>query len=170
MRTALFITCFLILCLESPLLLELRTSLYPPDIVITALIFIRIHSAFLPSLLFVFMLGLVKDSLTMGSPLGLYTEIYVLLLFLNELFIHRVNFNSSLSIVMVSFVYSTVASLLFFLFSLIFDSSFSNYGIIFDALLPSALLTSLCSPLFFYLFTWIGGRFRRRMGGREIIV
>jgi rod shape-determining protein MreD len=158
---------YLVVGLESPLLHRLEVSLYAPNLALIAVIFAAWAMPGLDGLIAAFVIGLLHDGFAMGAPVGMHTEISVLVFLALRFPARRMSLQSPIPLMALTVIASVISSALFFLLSAIFDRQFGSFGLIFSVMVPNALVTAPFAPLLFPLYSWASERFAPRRG-REL--
>ena len=159
---ALWLAVFVLLAFESPLLYQAHVAHYAPDVVLIAAIYLGLTSSFESGLFICFVLGFLKDGFALGSPVGLYTEITVLVFLVSFRLSRRLAVRGPVSVVFLTAFFSLGASFLELLLCLTFDRTFgqgaSGPGLILSMMLPQALISAPFGPVVFWLLerldTW----------------
>ncbi|MBI5610223.1 MAG: hypothetical protein HY902_15205 [Deltaproteobacteria bacterium] len=150
---------YLLLALLSPLLGRLDAQLYAPDVALISALYLGSRLETGPAVLMAFVVGLLKDGFSLSAPVGVYTEIAVLVALIGRFLQARVDLVSPLPVMASSAAISLLASGLFLAFESVFHRAFDAYGEVLTTALPLALTTMLVSPLQF----WLMERIRRRL-------
>ncbi|GMV39289.1 MAG: hypothetical protein AMXMBFR64_10050 [Myxococcales bacterium] len=153
---------YLLLGLESPLLHQLNLSLYAPDLAILVVIWLAVNIGGLTGALVAFAIGLMKDGFALGSPVGMFTEISVLVYYLFRFLAHKVTLRGVVSQMILAFLGVLVAGVLFLLLTMIFDRGFDTYGSILSMIVPQALISAPFAPMVFWLCGFADTVFSRR--------
>lgn len=158
---------YLTLGIESPLLHRAEISLYAPNLALVGVLFTAWSMPGLDGLLVAFLIGLLHDGFAMGPPVGMHTEISVLLFLLARLAVGKMSLQSPVVAMLVTLVASVLSTALFFGLTAIFDRQFDAYRLIFQVMVPNALVTAPFAPLLFPVYGWATDRFAPRRG-REL--
>ena len=150
---------FSLLSLVSPLLGRLDSQFFAPDFALLAALYVGSRSTLLSGLLCAFVIGLLKDGLSLSVPVGLYTEINVLALLMARVLERRVDLHSPVPLMATAAGMSIGATGLFLMLEAIFHRSFDAYGDVLRMALPLALITMLMAPVQFALLDRITRRF-----------
>lgn len=153
---------YLLLAIESPLLGRVDLQFYAPDVALLVALYVASRAPLLPALACAFAAGLLKDGFSLAAPLGLFTEINVLVVLAAQLLQRRVDMRSTVPMMATAAATSLVASVLFLLLAAIFDRDFSGSDQLLTMALPLALMTMLAAPILFALFDRVG-----RIGDRR---
>ncbi len=152
MTVAILIVTYLLLAIESPLLYHLDLSFYAPDVALITALFYSTRLSVVKGALVCFALGMLKDAYSLGSPLGMYTEITVVLYFLMRFFSAQLSMRAAVPLMGMIFLASIASSLFFLVLSAIFDRSFEAYGLVLRMMAPQALVTAPFAPILFWLY------------------
>jgi rod shape-determining protein MreD len=159
------LTVYVLLALESPLLYQLSLSFYAPDLGLITILYLGMTWGTVPGVLAALAVGLLKDGFALGSPIGLYMHIAVVLFLGTRAIAAHLNLRPVVVSVFAAFVASLASSLLFLLLTLVFDRSFENYALIFRMMGPQALVTAPFAPILFLLFERVDRLTVRRRSG-----
>ncbi len=143
---------FMLLVVASPLLHQLGLSFYAPDFGLIAVLYVAAATPLTSGMLVVFIIGLLKDAFALGSPIGLYTHIAVVVFLLARGLSGRMNIRSLVTAILVTFFASIVSSVLFLGLSAVFDRTFDSFDVILRMMLPQAMVTAPFAPILFALF------------------
>lgn len=160
---------YLLLALLSPLLGRLDVQLYAPDVAMVTSLYVGSRSQLGPAVATAFAVGLLKDGFSLSAPVGVYTEINVLVALLARLLHNRVDLVSAAPVIATAAGTSLLATALFLGFESVFHRSFSAYGDVFSTALPLALTTMLVAPAQFKLLDAVGRRFERSDRGAVLL-
>ena len=155
---------YVLLALESPLLDKLDLAFYAPDLALIVVLHLAMGSRTAAGVLTAMAIGLLKDGFALGSPVGLYTEVLVVVFLLAKIVGRRFRLNATFTGMLTAFVGSLVSSVMFLLLTLIFDRSFDDYGLIFRMMGPQAIVTAPFAPLIFMLMERVDRLTIRRRG------
>ena len=143
------------LAFESPLLLHVGLARYVPDIALVFVLYSALTSRFTSGLALAFTLGLIKDGFALTTPVGMHTEIMVVVFLICFRISRRLALRGPLGVMILTALFSVGASLLELVLSLLFDSTFpvNNGGIsqILTSMIPQAFLTAPFGPFVFWL-------------------
>jgi rod shape-determining protein MreD len=158
---------FLLLALESPLLHRGSVADYTPDLTLLIVLYVGQTSRFTGGLILALSLGLLKDGFALGaSPVGMYTEISVLIFLVSHRLARRIALQSPLSIIFVSVFFVIGAALAELVLSLVFVRGFGSEAgssaLILGSMVPQALATAPFGPVIFWLFDRLDGLTTRR--------
>ncbi len=159
---AVFMLTYLMLSIESPLLVDLHLSYFAPDLAVIVVVWVALHMNTVSGSITCFLLGFLKDGFVMGVPVGMHMEIFVIIFFLVRYFAGKVLVRGLPTLMITVFVISLLASCLFALLSLLFDRNFTDYGLVFRLLVPVALVTAPFAPGVFYVLDRADGVFNRQ--------
>jgi len=148
---------YVLLGLESALLLQMGLSFHAPDLAAVAVIYLALRIGFFEGLVTVMLLGLLQDAFSMGAPIGIHVEAFVLLFLLARRIGGRIVVNSPVAIMVVGFLASTVAQGAVLLLTVVFDQSYSEFAQGAAGVIPNALVTAPFAPVVFWVLAWAGG-------------
>lgn len=157
-----FLLAYLLLALESPLLGHLDSQFFAPDVALLTAIFAGSRTNLLRGLAVAFVVGLLKDGLSMSAPLGLYTEVNVLALLMSRVLARRVDLQSPVPVMATAAGMSLGATALFLGLEAIFHRSFEAYGDVVRMALPLSLITMLVAPMHFAVLERLTRRFESK--------
>jgi len=157
----LFASWFL-LGLESPLLGSFSTQLFVPDVLVISALFIAHRGGLLAGALTVFALGLLKDGFCLAAPVGVFTEVGVLIFLGMRLAARHTDLRTTVSLMATTAMATLVATGLFMLFETIFHREFGSHAQALRMALPLSLITMLAAPFQFMLLDRVGRFFERR--------
>ncbi len=146
---------YLLLSLESPLLTSFHIRMYAPDPTLALVVFAAASFEFTLGVILAALLGLLKDAFSSGVPLGMYVEIYVILVLGCYALTRRLDYRNVVLITLVTLFASLLASLLFFVMSAIFDRDFEQFDLIFRMAIPQALITAPMGPIIAGMAHWL---------------
>ncbi len=149
---------YLLLSLESPMLTSFHIRMYAPDPTLALVIFAAVSFELAPAVALAACLGLLKDGFSSGVPLGMYVEIYVLVMLACHALSRRLDYRNVVLMTLVALCASLASSMLFFVFSAIFDRDFEQFDLIFRLAIPQALITAPMGPIVAGLAGWLDGR------------
>lgn len=149
---------FALLALVSPLLGHLDSQLFAPDVALLTALYAGSRSTLLPAVVVGFTVGLLKDGLALGAPVGMYTEINVLCVLAARLLERRVDLHSPVPLMATSAGMSLAATALFLMLEAVFHRSFNAWGEVLRMAMPLALVTMLVAPVQFALLDRITRR------------
>ena len=152
---------WMLLGLESPLLGSFSTQLFAPDVLVISALFIAHRGALLPGIVTVFAIGLLKDGFCLAAPVGVFTEVGVLVFLAMRVASRHNTLSTAISLMATSAVATLFATALFMLFETIFHREFGSHAQALRMALPLALITMLAAPLQFALLDRIGAFFER---------
>lgn len=158
---------YFVLGLESPLLQQLDVSPYAPNLGVVSVIFTAWACPGLLGLLTVFCIGLLQDGFSMGTPVGMNTEIFVLVFLTLRPYARKMNLFSLLPLMLLTIVVSLASTLLFFALTAIFDRAYDDYSRIFSMMIGNAFATAPFAPVIMMLYAWVIDRVGPRRG-REL--
>jgi rod shape-determining protein MreD len=158
----LLLLTYLLLGLESPLLHQLNLSLYAPDLALIVVLWIAMNMSGTTGAVTAFLVGLLKDGFAMGSPVGMFTEIAVLVYFLFRFMAHKLTLRGVVPQMVVTLLGALVSGVFFVTLTAIFDRGFDSYGSILSMIVPQALITAPFAPLVFSLCGLADTLFSRR--------
>lgn len=158
----LLLLAYLLLGLESPLLHQLNLSLYAPDLALVIVLYVALTMQGLTGATTAFLVGLLKDGFAMGSPVGMFTEISVLVYFTFRFMAHKVTLRGAGAQMIVTFLATLLGGGLFLLLTAVFDRAFDSYRSIVSMIVPQALITAPFAPVVFFLCSRVDGLFARR--------
>lgn len=160
---------YLLLALLSPLIGRLDVQVYAPDVALLTSLYIGSRVETVPAVLAAFCVGLLKDGFSLSAPVGVYTEINVLVALLARFLQSRVDLVSPLPVMASSAATSLLASALFLGFESVFHRSFEAYGEVVATALPLALTTMLVAPGQFWVLERIRLRLDRQVHGNLLL-
>ncbi len=160
---------YLLLALLSPLLGRLDVQLYAPDVALLTSLFVGSRSPLGAAVATAFAVGLLKDGYSLSAPVGVYTEINVLVALLARLLHNRVDLVSPVPVIATSAATSLLATALFLAFESVFHRSFSAHSEVLATALPLALTTMLVAPAQFKLLDAVGRQFERSDRGAVLL-
>jgi rod shape-determining protein MreD len=149
---------YLMLSLESPMLTSFHIRMYAPDPTLALVIFAAASFELVPALALAACLGLLKDGFSSGVPLGMYVEIYVLVMLACFGLARRLDYRNVVLMTLVALCASLASSMLFFVFSAIFDRDFEQFDLVFRLAIPQALITAPMGPIVAGIAGWVDGR------------
>ncbi len=155
---------YLLLAIESPLLDKLSLAFYAPDFALIVVLHLAISAGTIGGVLTTLAVGLLKDGFALGSPIGLYTEVLVVVFLIARVVGRRLRLNALLPSMLATFVASLVSSLLFLVLTMIFDRAFENYGLVLKMMGPQAFVTAPFAPLILLLMERVDQLTVRRRG------
>lgn len=158
---AIIATVFALLAIESPLLQQFHQSLFAPDIALVAVLWLALHFPLVPGVLTALVIGFLKDGFVMAVPVGMYTEIMVVVFLVSRFFASKVPVRGLSSLLVASILLAVFSALLFALLSLLFDPRFESYRLIFRLMVPVALVTAPFAPAVFFILDRLDGLFAR---------
>lgn len=153
---------YLLLGLESAVLMQLGLSFHAPDIAAIAVVFVALRADYFSGLLTVVLMGLLQDGFSMGAPVGMHVEVFVLIYLFARRVTGRLIVDTALVMMVVGFLVSASSQILVLLLTAVFDRSFAQFGQGLGGVLPNALVTMPFAPIVFALFSWVEGLLRRR--------
>ena len=156
---------FLMLALESPLLMHLELSFFAPDLALIAVVWIALHFGSVSGAITCAMIGFLKDGFVMGTPVGMHMAIYAVLFQVLRYIAGKFQVRSIVTVIVTVTLASMLSTSLFALLSLIFDKTFDNYQLVFRLMVPLALVTAPFGPMVFYFMDRIDGLFNRKSTG-----
>ena len=156
---------FLLLALESPLLYQLNLSFYAPDFALIVILHLGMRYGTVSGVLAALVVGLFKDAYALGSPIGMFMHISVVLFLTTRAVSSQLDLRSVPLSMLAAFVASLLTSLLFLVLTLIFDRSFDDYALVFRMMGPQALVTAPFAPVLFLLLDKIDKLTTRRRSG-----
>lgn len=156
---------FLLLALESPLLYQLELAFYAPDFALIVVLHIGMRYGAVPGVLSALVVGMFKDAYALGSPIGMYMQISVVLFLATKAISSQLDLRSVPLSMVAAFVASLLSSLLFLVLTLIFDRSFEDYQLVFKMMGPQALVTAPFAPILFLLLDRLDKVTTRRRSG-----
>lgn len=148
---------YFMLSLESPMLTSFHIRMYAPDPTLALVIFAAVSFEFAPAVALAACLGLLKDGFSSGVPLGMYVEVYVLVMLACHALSRRLDYRNVVLMTLVALCASLASSMLFFVFSAIFDRDFEQFDLIFRLAIPQALITAPMGPIVAGLAGWLDG-------------
>lgn len=156
---------YVLLAVESPLLYQLQLSYYAPDFALLVVLYLGMTWTTARGVAAAIVIGLLKDGFALGSPVGMYMHIAVVLFLLSHAVARQLNLRPVGLSVFAAFVASLLSSLLFLLLTLVFDRSFEQYGLIVKMMGPQGLVTAPFAPLVFLLLERLDRMTLRRRSG-----
>lgn len=150
---------FLAMALLSPLLGHFDSQFFAPDVALLTALYAGSRTTTPAAVLVAFAIGLLKDGLSLAVPVGLYTEIGVLVALLGRVLEPRVDLRSPVPLMATAAALSLLATLLFLILEAVFHRAFDAYGDVLRMALPLALITMLVAPPWFGLLDRLTGRF-----------
>jgi hypothetical protein len=161
-----FLVTYVLLALESPLLGQLQSHWFAPDVAMLTSLYAGGRTTQLRGILLAVVLGLVKDGLAVSTPVGLYTEILVLATLMGQVLATRVDLRSPVPLMATAAGMSLGGTVLFVAFEATFHRSFDAYGDALKMAMPLALVTMLVAPAQFALLNRLsrGSESRERAG------
>jgi len=156
---------YVLLGIESPLLYQLSLSFYAPDLGLVAVMYLGMTWTTLPGVIATLLIGLLKDGFALGSPIGMYMHIAVVLFLVTRAVAAHLNLRPVAISVFAAFLASLASSLMFLVLTLVFDRGFENYGLVFRMMGPQALVTAPFAPILFLLFERVDRLTVRRRSG-----
>ena len=159
---AVVMLCYLMLAVESPLLVHLQLSFFAPDLALIAVVWVALQMNTTSGVLTCFVLGFLKDGFVMGAPVGMHMEIFVIAFFVVRFFAGKLLVRGIATLIVTVALVSVLATGLFALLSLLFDPTFTDYGLVLRLVLPVALVTAPFAPIVFFLLDRVDGLFRKR--------
>lgn len=156
---------YVLLSIESPLLYQLSLSFYAPDLALVVLLYMGMTWSTVPGVIAALVIGLLKDGFALGSPIGMYTHIAVVLFLSARAVAAQLNLRPVVISVFAAFLASLLSSLVFLVLTLVFDRSFEQYGLVFKMMGPQALVTAPFAPVLFLLLERIDRLTLRRRSG-----
>jgi len=153
---AFILLCFLLLAFESPLLHQLGSARYAPDLALVAAIYIGLTTPFARGVGTVLAIGLLRDAFTTATPVGLYMEVLMMVFLICQGLSRRLVVRGPVGTMVIVFGFSLVASIAEIVLSLIFVRTFTQGeggpGLILVAMVPQALVTAPFGAALFWLF------------------
>ena len=149
---------FLAMTLMSPLLGDLDSQFFAPDIALLTALYVGSRSSTTSAVATAFLVGLLKDGLSLAVPVGLYTEMCVLAALAGRFLESRVDLRSAVPLMATSAAMSVLGTLVFMLLEAVFHRAFDAYGDVLRMALPLALITMLVAPPWFWLLDRVTGR------------
>ena len=143
--------------LESALLLQLGLSFHAPDLTAVAVVYLALRVGFHEGLFTVMLLGLLQDGFSMGAPVGMHVEAFVLLFLLARRLGARIVVNSPVAVMVVGFLASVLSQGAILLLTAVFDRSYAEFTQGAAGVIPNALITAPFAPVVFWVLTWAGG-------------
>ena len=140
---------YLLLALESPLLMHMSLSYFAPDLALICIVWAALNMNPTSGAITAFFLGYLKDGFVMGAPVGMHMEIFVIVFFLTRFFAGKLLVRGLFTLMATTAVATLVACSLFALLSLLFDGSFTDYKLVLRLSAPVALLTAPFAPVIF---------------------
>lgn len=159
---AVLVLSFVMLAIESPLLVDLQLSFFAPDLALIVVVWVALHMNTVSGAITCFLLGYMKDGFVMGVPVGMHMEIFVIVFFLVRYFAGKVLVRGLATLMITVAVVSLLATALFALLSLLFDRNFTDYRLVLRLLVPVALVTAPFAPAVFYVLDRVDGFFHRK--------
>ncbi len=153
---------YALLAIESPLLGHLDSQFYAPDIALLTALYAGSRTPMLRAVATAFAIGLIKDGLATSVPIGLNTEIAVLIALTAQLLERRVDLRSPVPLMATAAALSLLSTGVFLALEAIFHRSFNSYGDVLRMALPLALITMLVAPVQFALLNRVTRRFEAR--------
>ena len=163
------LTTYLLLAVLSPLLGYLDATLFAPDVALITALFVGSRVDLGPSLVVGFATGLLKDGFSLSAPVGVYTEINVLVVLLARVLQNRVDLVSPMPVMATTAATSVVATFAFLGLEAVFHRSFDAYTAVLATALPIALTTMLWAPAQFALLERIRRRFEQQTRGKILL-
>lgn len=150
-----FLLGFLLLSFLSPLLSQVGTTHYTPDIILLIIMYVGLTTTFGTGITLVLALGLVKDGFT-PTPIGMWMEIGVIAFLVSHRLSRRLALRGPLALMFIAAFFSLGASMIELVLSATFDRQFgmaqSGPHTIIGAMVPQALATGPFAPVVFWLF------------------
>jgi len=150
-----FLMSFLLLSFLSPLLAQVSTAHYTPDLLLLIVVYVGLTTTFGTGIALALSLGLVKDGFT-PTPIGMWMEIFVITFLISHRLSRRLALRGPLALMFIAAFFSLGASLLELILSTTFDRQFgegqSGPHTIIEAMVPQALATGPFAPVVFWLF------------------
>ena len=150
---------FLALSLFSPLLGHFDSQFFAPDIALLTALYAGSRASTPTAIMVGFTIGLLKDGLALAVPVGLYTEIGVLVALFSRFLEPRVDLRSAVPVMATSAALSLASTLVFLLLEAVFHRAFNDYVEVLRMALPLALITMLVAPAWFGVLDRVTGRF-----------
>jgi hypothetical protein len=157
-----WLTTYVLMSLASPVLGHLQSQWYAPDVALLTALYAGGRTTLLRSAALAFALGLCRDGFAASTPVGLYTEVLVLVALSGRLLATRVDLRSPVPLMATAAGVSVAATLLFLAFEATFHRSFDAYGDVLRMAMPLALVTMLVAPAQFALLQALTRRFEPR--------
>jgi rod shape-determining protein MreD len=159
------LTMYFLLGFESALLLQLGLSFHAPDLTAVAVVYLALRVGFFEGLLTVMLLGLLQDGFSMGAPVGIHVEAFVLLFLLARRLGARILVSSPIATMVVGFLASAIAQAGVLLLTAVFDRTYGEFSQGVAGVIPNALVTAPFAPLVFWILAWAGGLVSPRRTG-----
>ena len=163
-----FLFSFLLLAFESPLLGRVQAEAFAPDLALVVVLYVGLTSRFESGLFLVLALGLLKDGVALGSPIGMHMELLAVSFLITFRLSRRLALRSPLGVALLTIVFSIGCGALELILSLVFDRDFGvgarDAQLLLKAMLPQALLTAPFGPILFWLLGRVD-RFITRQSG-----
>ncbi|GEM_PF-5436964 len=133
---------YMLLSIISPLMHVLQVRLYAPDPALAVVVFAAATLEFLPGIVLAWVLGLLRDGFSPGSPIGLNMEIYVIVFFLCYGFAKKLDYRTPITITIVVGVSSLISTGLMLVFLAIFDQDFDDFSLLLRMAIPQAFISA----------------------------
>lgn len=138
---------YLLLAIVSPLMHVLQVRLYAPDPALAIVVFAAAALDFLPGLLVAWLLGLLRDGFSPGSPIGLHMEIYVVVFLLCLLVTRKLDYRSPVLMTLLVGLCSLASTGLMLVFLAIFDQDFNDFSLVLRMAVPQAFISAPFGPI-----------------------
>lgn len=138
---------YMLLAVVSPLMHVLQVRLYAPDPALAIVVFAAASMEFFPALATAWLLGLLRDGFSPGSPVGLHMEIYVAVALVCVLVSKKMDYRSPVLMAILVGVCSLIANGLMLVFLAIFDQDFNDFSLVLRMAVPQAFISAPMGPI-----------------------
>lgn len=138
---------YLLLAIVSPLMHVMQVRLYAPDPAIAIVVFAAASMEFFPGLATAWLLGMLRDGFSPGSPVGLHMEIYVVVFLFCLLVSKKMDYRSPVLMAILVGVCSLLANGLMLVFLAIFDQDFNDFTLVLRMAVPQAFISAPMGPI-----------------------
>lgn len=170
MIALIWILCaYVAMALLSPLLGRLDSHVYAPDVALLTALYAGSRGKGEPAVLAGFAIGLLKDGFSLSVPVGVYTEICTLSVYLGFVLSSRVDLFSPVPLMATAAAWSLASSGLFMALLAVFHRSFAAWEEVMSTAMPLALTTMLLAPVWFGLLDRLTRRLEPRNKGSVLL-
>ena len=156
---------YLLMGLETTLLYQAGVGRLAPDLGALGVVFAAANLSLVVGAVTAMMIGFLSDAFAMGSPVGLYAEVYVLLFLIFRMVFRKLALKGMITSLMVGFLAPLLCGVLAMFIGWIFDQVFDGYAVAVRAFVPNALVTAPLAPVVFFLYERLDRALTRRRGG-----
>jgi rod shape-determining protein MreD len=162
-------SAYVAMALLSPLLGRLDSQVYAPDVALLTALYAGSRSRGEAAVLCGFAIGLLKDGFSLSAPVGIYTEICTLTVYMTGFLQTRVDLFSPVPLMATAAGWSLVSTGLFLIGEAVFHRTFSGYAEVLTTAMPLALTTMLLAPVWFGLLDRWTSRLEPRHKGSALL-